>query len=157
MDEEDSVFLQSFNAQFRNTQGADNAAEHTRSLRSPRRDKGKEPERPPDGLSEDDFETLMSRYEAYADEYYPALHVVRSSLRSCADAESDSQDLARLPPENEMESCLTSDPTASLARLRPFARVVYAHWKERRLKRDGKTIIPQLDVRWPRLRSGPSR
>jgi hypothetical protein len=51
-----------------------------------------------------------------------------------------------MPSEAEAETVFASSEFPQLARLKLFARVLFAHWKERRRKRDGHHIIPQLDV-----------
>lgn len=47
-----------------------------------------------------------------------------------------------------MESAILEAAVAkpSLTALKNFARSIYPHWRDRRLKRGGKGIIPQLDV-----------
>lgn len=58
------------------------------------------------------------------------------------------QDTELLPAFADFEATL-SDRTLKppLDHLKSFARAIYPHWKARRLKRGGKSIIPQLDVR----------
>jgi enhancer of polycomb-like protein len=81
MDEEDRAFLEHLNARFASAaaHGHDSGsspADAGRALRSPRKDKGKEAAAPV-ALSEDDFELVMTQFEAYAEDRYPALHTVR--------------------------------------------------------------------------------
>ncbi|GJN88229.1 hypothetical protein Rhopal_001194-T1 [Rhodotorula paludigena] len=80
-------------------------------------------------LSEDDFELVMEVFETVTDRKAPMAHVNLSLLPKLDDFDEAFLDLLR--PE--------------LARLRPYVSEVYTHWKERRIARGGKSVIPQLD------------
>ena len=55
-----------------------------------------------------------------------------------------------MPTYSDFEATFVSTPEyPRLGALKLFARTVYTHWKERRIKRGGKCIIPQLDVSSP--------
>ncbi|GAA5877392.1 hypothetical protein JCM1840_006086 [Sporobolomyces johnsonii] len=84
---------------------------------------------PTEPLSEDDFERIMEAFEIVTDEKAPMAHVDTSVLPALADFEDAFDDILR----------------PRLRALRPYAKVVYPHWRERRVQRHGKRIIPQLD------------
>ena len=82
-------------------------------------------------LSEDDFEQLMELFEQTTERKAPMAHV----------------NLSLIPRLDDMDEALLDPLTPELARLRPYAREVYVHWRARRIARGGKSVIPQLDVR----------
>ncbi|GAA5959561.1 hypothetical protein JCM21900_003197 [Sporobolomyces salmonicolor] len=84
---------------------------------------------PTEPLSEDDFERIMETFELITDEKAPMAHVDTSVLPVLADFEDAFDDILR----------------PRLRALRPYAKIVYPHWRERRVQRHGKRIIPQLD------------
>ncbi|KAI9490712.1 enhancer of polycomb-like-domain-containing protein [Zychaea mexicana] len=71
-------------------------------------------------LSEDDFEKIMWQYESTVDQHWPHLDV----------------DPSQIPSLNALQHLL---PDKSKLNER-----VYQHWRERRLARQGKDVIPQL-------------
>ncbi|KAK4058596.1 Enhancer of polycomb-like protein 1 [Microbotryomycetes sp. JL221] len=81
-------------------------------------------------IAEDDFERVMEMMEKTCDKKAPMAHV----------------DINSLPSISDMEDAF-DDPLAdeSLQPLKPFIQIIYPHWKQRRIKRKGKTVIPQLD------------
>lgn len=100
-------------------------------------------------IGEDDFELIMEVFERVTEEKAPMAHVVRLlalalqvGLLTWA-----WQDVELLPTMTDFEPTF-ADRTVKppLEHLRFFARAVYPHWKARRLKRGGKSILPQLDV-----------
>ena len=130
LDEDDADWLARINAPH-STDGA------TRP--SPRgRDKGKEPATP-GVLVDDEFELLMDTFERTTDDLVPILHIVRRRRRSAA---LTLQDTSRIPTFEMLNEAL--DPPR-FASVRPFAKAVYPHWRDRRLRRGGRPIIPQLD------------
>ena len=164
LDEDDEDWLISYNSQFADghsdrlhtangLNGVHRDIDGNRLSKSPRRDKGKEVALQPGPLGEDDFELLMDHFEKTTEDQVPLLHLVRRLLafELCLityDRLAGIQDLSRLPTMTELEESLSaSHAYPHLASLKIFARMVYAHWKERRLKRDGRPIIPLLDVR----------
>ncbi|KAL1919669.1 uncharacterized protein VTP21DRAFT_1600 [Calcarisporiella thermophila] len=76
-------------------------------------------------MTEDQFELVMSQLEKATNEKVPFL----------------SMDVTQIPTLEDLESTFVG---GQLNRLRVFARHIYPHWKERRTKRGGKQIMPQL-------------
>lgn len=155
MDEDDEDWLEDFNAQFlpgakpRPPPPVDDDVPGTPSGRGTRKG-GKHAPSSPAGagpsssssaldsvapptaaLSEDDFEQLMELFEQTTERKAPMAHV----------------NLSLLPRLDDMDEALLDPLRPELARLRPYAREVYAHWRTRRVARGGKSVIPQLDVR----------
>lgn len=140
MDEEDESWLNWFNTENSSSfdpVGKTSSAldENGKNRRSNSR-KGKEKERTStelEGLGrlgEDDFEAIMDHFEKTTEETVPGLHLDTSRLPSLADFELSFDSLSisqRLPS------------------VKIFAKFVYSHWKERRLKRGGKPIMPAID------------
>ena len=54
--------------------------------------------------------------------------------------------MSRFPTFADLEPTFSSSEYSQLSSLKIFAKIVYTHWKERRIKRGGKIITPQLDV-----------
>ncbi|BGP18848.1 hypothetical protein JCM10213_003503 [Rhodosporidiobolus nylandii] len=124
MDEDDEDWLEDFNARVaaqaaKGKQVATSAA----AAGAEKEAKGLAP------LSEDDFELVMEAFELGTDQKAPMAHVNLSLLPSLAD----------------FSDCFEDPLKPHLARLRPYASEVYPHWRERRVARKGKGIIPQLD------------
>ncbi|GAA6063175.1 hypothetical protein JCM10212_003110 [Sporobolomyces blumeae] len=84
---------------------------------------------PTEPLSEDDFEVIMELFEAVTDEKAPMAHV----------------DISLLPPLLDFDYAFNDILKPHLVALRPYAKAIYPHWRERREQRGGKRIIPQLD------------
>ncbi|KAI8339165.1 enhancer of polycomb-like-domain-containing protein [Chlamydoabsidia padenii] len=76
-------------------------------------------------LSEDDFEKLMWEFESITNQQLPHLHL----------------DVSHIP---EYEDFLLLVPNHSFIHTWSSAPQLYEHWKERRIKRGGKSIIPVL-------------
>lgn len=140
MDEEDEAWLNSFNSEHSSSseqpsKGITALDENGKSRRAQSR-KGKEKEHAGpefdglDRLAADDFEAIMDHFEKTTEETVPGLHL----------------DTNRLPSLADLEFSLEA-PTVSprLSSIKIFAKYVYPHWKERRLKRGGKTIMPAID------------
>ncbi|CAH7668211.1 enhancer of polycomb-like-domain-containing protein [Phakopsora pachyrhizi] len=142
MDEEDQLWLGSFNSTQTQAIGpinpASNPAAYEESAKARRANarKGKEKERVapdnegPGRLSEDDFEALMDHFEKTTEETVPGLHLDINRLPSLADF------------EHTFESALINP---RLPAIKIFAKFVYSHWKERRLKCGGRPIMPAVD------------
>jgi len=81
--------------------------------------------RPKECLQELEFEKIMSNFEDTTNERQPYL----------------STDPSVIAPFEEFESTFEY---LSLKALLPYAQQVYAHWRERRFERLGKTIVPGL-------------
>lgn len=81
--------------------------------------------------SEDTFEDVMQHFESQVAIKLPYLHL-----------ETDLE--GKIVPFEEMESAF--DETHSPV-VRKFAREIYDHWKERRIQRGGRTIMPTIRVR----------
>lgn len=165
MDEDDEDWLEDFNAQFEGA-GADSKPKASTSaagatengdvaMSSPSgrgvRPKGKAADRnapptpstsqgtglglealpaPTAALSEEDFEYIMELFETVTDQKAPMAHV----------------DVSLLPVLNDFDAGFSDVLKPHLSKLRPFAKEVYPHWRQRRSARGGKPIIPQLDV-----------
>ncbi|EFP90949.1 Enhancer of polycomb-like protein 1 [Puccinia graminis f. sp. tritici] len=141
MDEEDEAWLNRFNSENNaphsdhNHKGGSTPDENGKNRRTNSR-KGKEKERSvtetdgPGHLAEDDFEAIMDHFEKTTEETVPGLHLDTNRLPSLADLEPS------------LESPLISQRLSSV---KIFAKFVYSHWKERRLKRGGKPIMPAVD------------
>ncbi|KAI8089418.1 enhancer of polycomb-like-domain-containing protein [Halteromyces radiatus] len=76
-------------------------------------------------LSEDDFEKLMWEFESITNQQLPHLHLDVSHI-------PEYEDFLLLVPNNSMIHNWAASPQ------------LYEHWKERRIKRGGKSIIPVL-------------
>jgi len=81
--------------------------------------------RPREGLSGLSFEKVMSNFEDTTNERQPYLTTDPSVIAPFEDFESTFEYL-------------------SLKALLPYAQPIYQHWRERRLQRLGKTIVPGL-------------
>ncbi|GAA6033410.1 hypothetical protein JCM8097_006737 [Rhodosporidiobolus ruineniae] len=153
MDEDDEDWLEDFNAQFlpgakprrasQSNGAGDDDVSGTPSGRGAR-NKGKAAAVAPDvpegtglaalptpsaPLSEDDFELLMEVFELVTDQKAPMAHV----------------NVNLLPALDDFDDELTDILKPHLAKLRPYAKDVYPHWRSRRVARGGKSVIPQLD------------
>ncbi|KAH8921937.1 hypothetical protein BT69DRAFT_1335169 [Atractiella rhizophila] len=103
------------------------------SVRSSPRGKGKEPATPAEGslrrMTEGELEVLMEFFEQECDVKAPSLHTELSLLPTC----------------QEFEESLLRATDPFLLSLRQFVKVLYIHWRQRKIQREGKSIIPQLD------------
>jgi len=144
MDEEDETWLNRFNSENaplceqnsnNNHKPGSTPDENAKNRRANSR-KGKEKERAgtdhdgPGRLTEDDFEAIMDHFEKTTEETVPGLHLDTNRLPSLADLELAAE--CPLIPQR-------------LSSIKIFAKFVYSHWKERRLKRGGKPIMPAVD------------
>ncbi|KDE06922.1 hypothetical protein MVLG_02809 [Microbotryum lychnidis-dioicae p1A1 Lamole] len=136
MDEDDEDWLEAYNKRVglttRSESTEDPASASTPSSRRKGKDKVKAEDSKDDAtaattISEDDFERVMELLEQLADQKAPIAHGDPTFLPSVADME------------------LHISESTEFAQLEPLARPIYPHWKHRRLARNGKVIIPQLD------------
>ncbi|GAA5835490.1 hypothetical protein JCM11251_005250 [Rhodosporidiobolus azoricus] len=141
MDEDDEDWLEDFNAQFSGendkAKASSTADEETGGRGA--RVKGKAADEPsassssasdlPGPLSEDDFELIMEVFELVTDAKAPMAHV----------------NLDLLPDLPGFEYAFHDELKPHLAKLWPYAKDVHPHWRERRVARKGRWIIPQLD------------
>ncbi|GAA6003382.1 hypothetical protein JCM10207_000307 [Rhodosporidiobolus poonsookiae] len=132
MDDDDEDWLEEFNAQIaaRTAAPAANGDDDA----SGRRTKGKAAADGPSSgltapLSEDDFEWIMEVFETVTDQKAPMAHVNTNLL----------------PPLDDFDDAFHDVLKPHLAKLRPYATDVFPHWRERRVARGGKPVIPQLD------------
>ncbi|KAG0143107.1 hypothetical protein CROQUDRAFT_135162 [Cronartium quercuum f. sp. fusiforme G11] len=143
MDEEDEAWLTEFNSESSVRSRSRDLSKSSsvppgEDLKGKRANgrKGKEKERAEpemEGLGRldpDDFEMLMDHFEKTTEETVPGLHLDTNRCPSLTDL------------EHTFESTL-SNPR--LLTIKIFAKFVYCHWKERRLKRGGKPIMPAID------------
>ncbi|PLW04862.1 hypothetical protein PCANC_28286 [Puccinia coronata f. sp. avenae] len=141
MDEEDEAWLNQFNSENaplseQNHNKAGSTPDDSGKIRRSNSRKGKEKERAgiesdaPGRLTEDDFEAIMDHFEKTTEETVPGLHLDTNRLPSLADLELAAE--SPLIPQR-------------LSSIKIFAKFVYSHWKERRLKRGGKPIMPAVD------------
>ncbi|GAA99564.1 uncharacterized protein L969DRAFT_61165 [Mixia osmundae IAM 14324] len=134
MDEEDEDWLVEYNATIEGNASVPPEPEALgRGNRSASKAKGKDRDvdAPLDApISEDDFELVMDQFERITEEKEPMLRT----------------DLSRIPTRADLEATFVVSPLyPRLALVKPFARSIYPHWRDRRTKRDGKMIIPSLD------------
>ncbi|CAE6500434.1 unnamed protein product [Rhizoctonia solani] len=139
MDEVDAEWLAKNNAEL-----ADAARASSPSRGPPRSAKarGKEPESPSVAISEDEFELVMGVLERITDERHPCLHADVSKFPTLTDFEPIFS--ARLPI-SFFPNYRVPDSVPAPAQLLRMLRVIYPHWRERRLERDGRRIIPQIN------------
>ncbi|KAF8585798.1 hypothetical protein K439DRAFT_1632364 [Ramaria rubella] len=119
---------------------------HSRSIKG----KGKEPEQycavdhahSRTVVDEDEVELVMGLFEKFTEDKFPFIHL----------------DLAAFPPFSDFEpvfvaplspatfaTFIVPSSVPSPDRLVLVARTVYPHWKERKIEREGKRVVPQLD------------
>ncbi|GAB1517716.1 hypothetical protein RhiTH_000766 [Rhizoctonia solani] len=139
MDEVDAEWLSKNNAELTD------AARASSPSRGPPRSakaRGKEPESPSVAITEDEFELVMGILERITDERHPCLHADVSKFPTLTDFEpvfSNRLPISFFPDYRVPDSV---PPPAQLLRM---FRVIYPHWRERRLERDGRRIIPQIN------------
>ena len=140
MDETDAEWLAKNNAELEDAARA--ASPNSRGPPRSAKARGKEPESPTVSITADEFELVMGILERITDERYPCLHADVSKFPTLNDFESTFA--ARLPvaffPNYRVPDWIPA-PTQLLRML----RVIYPHWRERRLERDGRRIIPQIN------------
>ncbi|KAJ1309803.1 hypothetical protein OPQ81_006568 [Rhizoctonia solani] len=140
MDEVDAEWLAKNNAEL-----ADAARASSPSSRGPPRSakaRGKEPESPSVVITEDEFELVMGLLERITDERHPCLHADVSKFPSLTDFEPI---FANRLPTSFFPNYRVPDSIPAPPQLLRMLRVIYPHWRERRLERDGRRIIPQIN------------
>ncbi|ORY30601.1 enhancer of polycomb-like-domain-containing protein [Naematelia encephala] len=158
MDDEDERWLTTFNAKAEGSSGGDQPPPSPSPLRdsqgvnqpagmgrpSRMKGKGREEKDAPAALyiSEDTFEYIMGVLEKHAEDSVPMLHTNLSLMPTFASVEPlfSSPIQASFLPSNEVPKNLPELKT--LARM---ARSVFSHWKDRRERRKGKSIMPALN------------
>jgi len=78
-------------------------------------------------ITEEEFETIMDLYESTIQQNQPFL----------------SLDVSNILPFQEMEHAFDDNLEANL---KAVAKLVYSYWKEQKIVRDGRSIIPALRV-----------
>ncbi|QRW27457.1 enhancer of polycomb-like protein 1 [Rhizoctonia solani] len=139
MDEVDAEWLSKNNAELTD---AARASSPSRGLPRSAKARGKEPESPSVAITEDEFELVMGILERITDERHPCLHADVSKFPTLTDFEpvfSNRLPISFFPDYRVPDSV---PPPAQLLRM---FRVIYPHWRERRLERDGRRIIPQIN------------
>ncbi|GAA5872544.1 hypothetical protein JCM8547_006940 [Rhodosporidiobolus lusitaniae] len=140
MDEDDEDWLEDFNARFFAGAGAGEDGEESSGRGARAKGKGVANGDGPEGaglaslsptsaLSEDDFELVMEVFELVTDQKAPMAHI----------------NLDLLPSLDDFDEAFLDVLKPHLAKLRPYAKDVYPHWRSRRVARGGKQVIPQLD------------
>ncbi|KAH7340842.1 enhancer of polycomb-like-domain-containing protein [Rhizoctonia solani] len=140
MDEVDAEWLAKNNAEL-----ADAARASSPTARGPPRSakaRGKEPESPSVSITEDEFELVMGILERITDERHPCLHADVSKFPTLTDFEPV---FANRLPISFFPNYRVPDSVPAPAQLLRILRVIYPHWRERRLERDGRRIIPQIN------------
>jgi enhancer of polycomb-like protein len=167
MDERDLEWLEKNNQEATGEGTSAQGALSTGSTRSARsaKSKGKEPEsNQPVAITEDEFELVMGILEKVTHEKTEFLHHVRRRARlSALDADgtfhqsletgmtfpafSEYQDTFSKPLEHTLFATLVvPDWVPESAKLLRIAKAIYPHWKERRIDRGGRRIMPALNV-----------
>ncbi|CAE6426597.1 unnamed protein product [Rhizoctonia solani] len=140
MDEVDAEWLAKNNAEL-----VDAARASSPTARGPPRSakaRGKEPESSSVAITEDDLELVMGILERITDERHPCLHADVSKFPSLTDFEPI---FANRLPTSFFPNYRVPDSVPAPPQLLRMLRVIYPHWRERRLERDGRRIIPQIN------------
>lgn len=167
MDEYDKEWLDKNNEEARgegtSAQGAVSGARSASSQRSAKA-KGKEPEvTQPVVMSEDEFELVMAVFEKVTHDKTEYLHHVsrihltpqrriNHVIQGLAEGMpfpqfSEYQDTFASPlPPSMFSNFITPAWLPSTSHLLKLARLVYPHWRERRLECDGQRIISSVNV-----------
>lgn len=111
--------------------------------------RGKEPEVVPSvAITEDEFELVMGLFERLTEERLPFLHPSPTDAPPFTDYEHF---FSSPPSPHYFPSFSVPESFPTPATLLRLARVIYPHWRERKLERGGRRIIPQLIVRLPKV------
>lgn len=154
MDEDDEEWLEAYNASLlpggKVKAGSSVEDSPRRKSKADKVAKIEDKSTEPGPISEDDFEQVMELFEKTTELKAPMAHVVSAPSTSVSELLADfsplSQDPSSIPVLSDMEAAFSDILKPFLASLKVYARPIYPHWKDRRLKRSGKNIIPQLDV-----------
>lgn len=147
MDERDLEWLEKNNEEARGEGTSSQGALSSGSSRSARssKSKGKEPESvQPIAINEDEFELVMGLFEKLTHEKTEFLH--HSFDGMTFPAFSEYQDTFAKPlSHTHFASLIVPEWVPESTKLLKIARVVYPHWKERRVDRNGHRIMPTLN------------
>lgn len=172
MDERDEAWLREFNSKQEGSSsvkqesfanGNVNGKESAKSKKG--KEKDKKDEKEGTGalkISEDVFEYVMGMLEHWIEKNVPMLHTVRIGTREAKTlANLRLQDLTQLPTFEAVEPVFRDTPPASFypayevpqwlpspALLTRIARNIFPYWQQRKEQREGKSIIPQLNLSW---------
>ena len=159
MDECDKEWLDKNNEQARGEGTSAQGAISSRSGHSQRssKAKGKEPDlSAPVSMSENEFELMMAVFEKVTHDKTEYLHHALETGMPFPPF-TDYQDTFSAPLSPSMfADFITPSWLPAPAHLLRLARVVYPHWRERRLEAGGKRIIPTVNVCPPLSISYPS-
>ena len=150
MDECDKEWLDKNNEQARGEGTSAQGAISSRSAHSQRssKAKGKDPDlSAPVAMSEDEFELVMAVFEKVTHDKTEYLHHALENGMPFPPF-TDYQDTFSAPLSPSMfADFITPSWLPAPAHLLRLARLVYPHWRERRLEAGGKRIIPAVNVR----------
>ncbi|KAG9025770.1 Enhancer of polycomb-like protein 1 [Tulasnella sp. JGI-2019a] len=144
MDERDAEWLER-NNKLANGEGPSNSGGSPTAGRGSRSAKarGKEPETSPTVvISEDDFELVMGLFEKLTDDKSPYLHLSPTDFPPFSDY--DAFFSVPVPPHLFPSFTVPSSVPEPLT-LYNYARIIYPYWRERKMDRGGRRIIPQLN------------
>ena len=149
MDECDKEWLDKNNEQARGEGTSAQGAVSSRSGHSQRssKAKGKEPDlSAPVSMSEDEFELVMAVFEKVTHDKTEYLHHALENGMPFPPF-TDYQDTFSAPLSPSMfADFITPSWLPAPAHLLRLGRVVFPHWRERRLEAGGKRIIPAVNV-----------
>ncbi|KAG8879237.1 Enhancer of polycomb-like protein 1 [Tulasnella sp. 331] len=144
MDERDADWLER-NNKLANGEGPSNAGGSPSSGRGSRsaKAKGKDPETPLTVvIAEDDFELVMGLFEKLTDDKSPYLHLSPTDFPPFSDYDA----FFSVPVPPHLFPSFTIPPSVpEPLTLYNYARIIYPHWRERKMDRGGHRIIPQLN------------
>ncbi|KAG8702760.1 Enhancer of polycomb-like protein 1 [Ceratobasidium sp. 394] len=141
MDEADAEWLAKNNVELA---GATRSSPPPSARGPPRSAKarGKEPEAASVAITADEFELVMGILERLTDERYPCLHADVSVFPAITEFEPT---FANRLPTSFFPNYRVPDWIPQPPQLLRMLRVIYPHWRERRLEREGRRIIPQIN------------
>ncbi|KAK7031410.1 enhancer of polycomb-like protein [Favolaschia claudopus] len=149
LDERDQEWLDKNNEEARgegtSAQGAMSSASGLRTSSRSAKAKGKEPESSAAVvISADEFELVMGLFEKVTHEKTEHLHLSLEGMPFPPFADYQDTFSSPLAPADFAAFVVPSwiPPPSTLVRI---ARAIYPHWKERRLEREGRRIIPTLN------------
>ncbi|KAI0315040.1 enhancer of polycomb-like-domain-containing protein [Amylostereum chailletii] len=151
MDERDKEWLDKNNEAARgegtSAQGAvSSSSTTTRTSQRSAKAKGKEPETSqPVAISEDEFELVMGIFEKVTQERTPFLHHgLENNVPFPTLSDYQETFATELPPSMFATFVVPASVPVPSQMLR-YAKIIYLHWKERRLERQGHRVIPTLN------------
>jgi len=93
-------------------------------------------------VDEDEFELVMGLFEKLTEDKFPFIHLDLDAFPGFSDFESAFA--TPLPPAT-FATYIVPSSVPPPERLVSIARAVYPYWRERKVEREGKRVIPQLD------------